>query len=168
MGKKREFEITESLDELRIYTQKVKGYKTSKRLESLILIKSEKYKKLEEVASHLSITRRTLLNWINQYKEGGIDLLISPSTRNKSSKIITPKIHQDLEKRLYSAETPFSGYVEVKEWLLKEYNVEIEYQWLWKYMKTKMGSVLKVPRKTNIKKDPEAEADFFKTTGTVQ
>ncbi len=163
MGRKREFEIKESLAELKNYIPKVRGYKPSKRLESLILIKSEQYKKLEEVATHLGVTRKTLLNWIKEYKQGGVDLLLSPAKRNRPSKLITPEIHEELEKRLLSEKNPFSSYVEVKEWLLKQYGVEIEYQWLWKYMRTKFKSVLKVPRKTNVKKNPDAEADFFKT-----
>lgn len=156
------------MEELKNYIPKVTGYKPSKRLESLILIKSDKYGKLEEVATHLGITRRTLLNWINEYKSGGVDLLVSPAARNKPSKLITPEIHDELGKRLLSQIDPFSGYVEAKEWLLKEYGVDIEYQWLWKYMKTKFKSVLKVPRRTNIKKNTDAEADFFKTAGTAR
>lgn len=132
MGKKREFEIRESLEELKAYIPKVAGYKPSKRLECLILIKSDKCETLTEVATHLGITRRTLLNWITEYKKGGIDLLLSPARRNKPSKLITPEIHAQLEKRLLSESNPFSSYVDVKEWLLKQYGVDIEYQWLWK------------------------------------
>lgn len=55
------------------------------------------------------------------------------------------------------------GFALSGERLLKQYGVEIEYQWLWKYMRTKFKSVLKVPRKINVKKNPDAEADFLKT-----
>ena len=92
-----------------------------------------------------------------------INQLLVPIKRNKPSKIITPEIYDSLESRLTDPDNPFSGYVEVQEWLQKEHDVEIEYQWLWKYMKTKLNSVLKVPRKSNIKKNKEAEDSFFKT-----
>ena len=68
-----------------------------------------------------------------------------------------------LEARLRSKENPFSGYVEVQEWLEKEYNVKIGYQWLWRYMRIKMDSSLKVPRRVNIKKEQGAEEAFLKT-----
>lgn len=49
-----------------------------------------------------------------------------PVKRHKPSKIITPEIHNALQSRLTNPDNPFSGYVEVKEWLQKEHGVEIE------------------------------------------
>ncbi len=162
MGRARSFEIKENLTELESYKSKVKDYRSSQRLKSLLLMKQEE-KTLVEIAVLLEIHFATLQRWIKSYQTNGIEIFLGGIKRNKPSKLITPVLHMEIEQRLKNSRNPFSGYVEVQQWLLKEHGVEIEYQWLWKYMTTKMDSKLKVPRKTNIKKDPQAEESFFKT-----
>ena len=162
MGRKRSFEIKENLTELESYKSRVKDYRSSQRIKALLLVK-EGEKTLVEISGLLEIHFTTLERWIKDYQTQGIEKYLGGMTRNKTSKIITPTIHLEIEERLKNSRNPFSGYVEVQQWLLKEHGVEIEYQWLWKYMTTKMNSKLKVPRKTNVKKDPQAEETFFKT-----
>lgn len=67
-----------------------------------------------------------------------------------------------MKDRLKDPNNPFSGYVEVQKWLKDKFGVEIEYQWLWKYMRTKMGTGLKVTRKNHAKKVPKSGEVFFK------
>ena len=169
MGRHRTFTIKESLAELESFKLKVTDYKSSQQLNALILVKSEQYDTLNMVSSHLGMHYATLQRWLKRYKEEGIERLLLPLTRNKPSKFITPEIHKALKSRLHDKDNPFSGYVEVQQWLLDNYQVKIGYKWLWAYMRTKMNSRLKVPRKTNIKKDQNAETSFFKTARyTVQ
>ena len=163
MGRHRKFQIDHSLEVLKSHKAEITSFKSSQQLNALILIKSGQYGTLEEVASHLGISHRTLHRWLKRYREDGLERLLSPLTRNKPSKIITPEIHRALEQRLISKDNPFSGYVEVQQWLENTYQVKIGYKWLWAYMTTKMNSKLKVPRKVNVKKDPDAEDCFFKT-----
>jgi transposase len=66
-----------------------------------------------------------LQRWITTYKNNGIEQLLNPVKRDKPSKIITPEIHNALESRLTNPDNPFSGYVEVQEWLKKKYGVDI-------------------------------------------
>ena len=163
MGRHRKFTIQESLKDLESYKAQVTDYKSSQQLNALLLIKSKEYNTLEEVASHLNVHYATLQRWLKRYRELGIKSLLLPLTRNKPSKFITPEIHKQIETRLYSKDNPFSGYVEVQQWLLETHNVKIGYKWLWRYMTTKMNSKLKVPRKVNIKKAEDSEDSFFKT-----
>ena len=163
MGRHRAFAIKESLEVLKQYKARVTDYQSSQRLMALMLIKSEQYDTLDKVSTHLGIHYATLQRWLKRYREHGIDQLLLPLTRNKPSKIITPEIHMALEARLQQSNSPFSGYVEVQQWLWDTYQVKVGYKWLWAYMRTKMGSRLKVPRKTNVKKEQGAEACFFKT-----
>ena len=126
-----------------------------------MFIKSNDFKTLSAVASHFNVHIATLQRWLKRYKEQGIEKLLSPMTRNKPSKFITSEIHQALASGFGASNNPFSGYLEVQQWLLETYGVKIGYKWLWAYMRTKINSRLKVPRKTNIKKEPDAEASFF-------
>ena len=168
MGRKRNFIIKETQADLERLRSSVSDYQSSQQLNCLLLIKSEKYITLQEVATHLGVHYATIQRWLHAYKTQGLEKLLSPLTRNKPSKFISPEIHKELEARLTSKENPFSGYVEVQEWLQKEHHVEIGYKWLWRYMTTKMNSKLKVPRRTNIKKEDGAEAAFFKTAGNIR
>lgn len=168
MGRNRSFTIKESLSELEGKKSKITGYKTSLKLKALLLIKSEKYKTLQEVADILEIHYATLQRWLVVYKQEGLDKYLSSLTRNKPSKILPAEIQEELSRKLGSKDSPFSGYVEVQEWLEAEHGIKIQYQWLWKFMTTKLNSKLKVPRKVNIKKDPQAEDSFFKTARSLE
>ena len=163
MGRHRKFDIKESEEKLKSYKLEVSSYKLSQKLQALLIINSNPKKTLTEVANELGIHIATLQRWLQHYRIHGIASYLKPLKRNKASKI-TPEIHEVLEKRLHDPNNPFSSYVEVQEWLLKEYGVKIGYKWLWSYMTTKMNSKLKVPRKVNIKKVEDAETSFFKTT----
>jgi len=163
MGRKRNFIIDQSLEDLMSLRSKIQNYQSSQQLNCLILIKSAKYSTLNEIAEHVGVHYSSIQRWLKDYKENGIQSLLSPQTRNKPSKIITPEMHLAIEEKLKSKDNPFSGYVEVQEWLKKEFNVEVKYKWLWAYMRSKMKSRLKVPRKTNAKKASGSEESFFKT-----
>lgn len=163
MGRKRNFKIEQSMEDLMSMRSEIQNYQSSQQLNCLILIKSEKYSNLHEVAEHLGVHYSSLQRWLKEYKAKGLESLLAPVTRNKPSKIITPQMHQAIEQRLKSTENPFSGYVEVQEWLKKEFKADVNYKWLWAYMRNKMKSRLKVPRKTNAKKAPGSEESFFKT-----
>ena len=100
---------------------------------------------------------------MRRYREQGIEKLLSPITRNKASKFITPETHREIEARPHSKQDPFSGYVEVQQWLSRAHGVEIGHKWLWAYMTTEMDSKLRVPRKVNVNKAEDAEDSSFKT-----
>ena len=164
MGRKSQIRIAENLATLESYKQKMTNFKSSQKLELLFLVSSGRYKSLGSIANILSIDYSTLHRWLQIYRDKGIDYYLSPSKRNRSSKIITPAIHKELEELLNRETVQFNGYKDIQQWLEITHGVKIEYQWLWKYLTTKLGTTLKVPRKSNVKKDKEASAEFFKTT----
>ncbi|MEM6722375.1 MAG: winged helix-turn-helix domain-containing protein [Bacteroidota bacterium] len=168
MGRTRQTEIKESLSTLDSYKQKALNYKASKKLDLLLLISTDTYGTLEEIATHLSISIATLHRWLYKYRAVGINQYLSPEIRDRNSKLITPDIHRALADRLHDPEKSFNGFKDAQDWLKQEFGLDIEYQWLWKYMTTKLEAKLKVPRKTNVHKDEEASADFFKTTVSAE
>ncbi|WP_298956576.1 helix-turn-helix domain-containing protein, partial [uncultured Nonlabens sp.] len=74
--------------------------KKEKRLKSLLLIKSGKFKTRQEVADSVFVHIRTLERWLSNYKEGGIELMIADKPKNKGSKIITREMHNALSNRV--------------------------------------------------------------------
>lgn len=163
MGRKRTTIIKESLTALHNLRPKQITSSNSKRLESLILIKSGQFAKLEYIAKNLMIDSSTLDNWLSIYRKGGIDVLLKPKKRKRDSKFITPAIHKGLEDRLNDPDNSFNGFWDAQQWVKDIYGVDIEYQLLWHYMTHKLDAKIKIPRRSNIKKDPEATAAFLKT-----
>jgi len=68
-----------------------------------------------------------------------------------------------LQQRLADPLNPFNGFWDAQQWVQETYGVEVNYKTLWSYITDKLDGRIKIPRKSNIKKDKEAEADFFKT-----
>ena len=163
MGRTRQTIIVESLNELQAHRSKVSSFKLSKKLESLLLIKSNRYARLEEVALHLGINIATLHRWLAIYREKGLQNFLQPETRNKPSKFITAEIHEGLQKCLNTTENSFWGFKDAQDWVKATYGVTIEYQLLWNYMTKKLGAKLKIPRRVHINKDAAAEQSFLKT-----
>jgi transposase len=164
MGKTADLNISESLTELKILSSKQKTLQKQKRVNALIYIKIKKFKTREEVSSFLGIHIRTLERWVNNYKSGGLDQMISDKPKNKESKIITPEIHQGLSKRVNDPNHPFLGYWDAQNWVNKNYGVNIKYQRIREYLKQHFKTKLKSPRKSHYKKNVEAEEAFLKTS----
>ena len=163
MGKVLKTEIKESIDSLNNYKTKIDNYKSSKRLDSLIFLKTNSYSRLEELALELNISISTLRLWLNNYRINGIEEFLKKDTRNRPYSIITPLIHEGLKKRLNDPENSFNGFWDAQNWIKETYGVEVNYKSLWSHITHKLGGRLKRPRKSNVKKDSEAEKAFLKT-----
>ena len=163
MGKKSTTVINETLKELQYLRPKQLTLNNSKRLESLILLKSRQFSTLEAIAKNLSITPSTLDNWLSVYRKEGIEVLLKTKKRKRDSKFITPVIHKGLEQRLQDPDNSFNGFWDAQQWIKDTYGVDVEYQLLWHYMTHHLDAKLKIPRRSNIKKDPEATEAFLKT-----
>lgn len=164
MGRLMNLEITESISELKKIQKRQPSIKAERRVLCLILLKSNKFSKQELVAEYLGVGRQCLVNWLSLYRKLGIDGILLSSSRNKPSKIITPKIHQGLCDKVKDATNPLLGYWDAQRWVREEFGVEVNYNWLRVYMIKHFKTKLKSPRKSHIKKEDQAIETFFKTT----
>jgi transposase len=164
MATARKFHIKESSSELISLRKKQKVYRVEKRIIWLLEVQKDKFKTRESLASSLGINLRTQERWILQYISGGIDELLGDKAKNIKSRIITPEIHEGLSKRVNSSEQPFLGYWDAVEWVKKEYNVDVQYHNLRRYLIQHFKTKLKTPRKSHYKKDDKAVDAFLKTT----
>ncbi len=155
--------IKESIKELQELRPKQTTISNSKRLESLILYKSAQFDTLDSISKGLSISASTLDKWLSIYRKEGIDILLKIKKRKRNSKFITPEIHKGLKERVQNPKTFFNGFWDAQQWIKDTYGVDVEYQLLWHYMTYKLKAKLKIPRRSNIKKDSEATAAFLKT-----
>lgn len=163
MGKTSTTQIKESLEELQKIKRAQKRLKLEKRVACLILLKSKRFSTQKEIATCLGVSLKSIDRWLRTYRQGGIKALTAPMTRKKPSKIITPELHTALEEKLHDASDPLLGYWHATQWVFEKFGISINYHWLRKYMKEHFGTKLKTPRKSHIKKDPQAKEAFFKT-----
>ena len=156
--------IKESVEELRSYRSSVDSYQGSKKLNFLLLFSEFPNISVAEASVQIGIGTSTVTRWFHAYKDLGVLGFLAIPKRKRTSKFITPQIHSALEKRLQAAKASFSGYKDAQQWVEQEFEVTIAYHILRRYMINKLDARLKIPRKSNVKKDPEASAEFFKTT----
>jgi len=64
MRKVLQTKISESVEILKSHKSKVYSYKSSKRLDSLLLLKRNDYSRLEDLAIELEISITTLRRWL--------------------------------------------------------------------------------------------------------
>lgn len=163
MGKYANTQIKESDEELKSLHSKHKEERIRKRINMLRFLKESKFKTRQALADELRVGKRTLERWINIYLNEGLGELLSPIRRNRKSSFISPQAHKALQSRLTDAQSPFTSYKEIQDWLNEEYNTDIKYNNLYYYLTKHFKTKLKIPRKSNVKKDEQAVA-FFKNT----
>lgn len=164
MGKKAVITISESVSELKRILSKQKTLQTEKRVRSLLLIQSGKFKTRQSIADYLGIHIRTLERWLVKYRSGGLASMLTNIPQNKTSKLITPEIHEGLSQRVNDPNNPFLGYWDAQNWVNEQYNVEVNYHRIRGYLIQHFKTKLKTPRKSHYKKDDEAEKAFLKTS----
>ena len=76
----------------------------------------------------------------------------------------TPEEHLRIEQKLRDPKNGLAGYVELQQWIEKEFKKEVKYNTVLKYAMRHFGSSVKVARKSHVKKDEEAATSFKKTS----
>jgi len=163
MGKKAIIIVKESKAELKSLGKKQTSLAMERRVMWLLQFKSQNNSKREETASKVNISLRTQERWIKVYMNKGIGEFLTSNKDNHKSNIITDEIHLALKERMNSSESPLLGYWDAVEWIKDEFDVEIKYHWLRKYLISHFKTKLKSPRKSHYKKDEQAIEAFLKT-----
>lgn len=132
------------------------------RIQMLLLIKTGKAYGKQELADALGVNHNSTQSWKQDYEQGGIKQLLSDKRGGKRPSIITAEVHQKLSERLNNPKEGFRSYIEMQQWLEKEFGIVINYQTLNQYAKRKFGTRLKAARKSHVLKSPADEAVFKK------
>jgi len=120
----------DQIEELRAIQKKTTNVKIYKRLQCLLFI-SKEYSK-SEIADVLDVSNNTITTWIKIFSKGGLELLTTLDYKNrKRSKLFD--IKEDIRKYI-KAELP-SKVAQVQDWIRRNYDIEIEHSWLYRYLK---------------------------------
>ena len=148
--------------------RKQKTLTKQNRIRCLLYIKTGKFKTRQELSDFLGIHKRTMERWISKYKTGGIEQMLHDESKLRESKIITPQIHEGLEKRVKDVQNPFLGYWDAQNWVHQTYGLDIKYQRIREYLIQHFKTKIKTPRKSHVKKDKQAEKAFLKTADRIE
>ena len=154
------FPIKENLTELR-KLQKLFPLKY-KPIQKMIVIKQKGALSKDVLAVMVGASDRSIQTWRSNYVTGGVDQMLEDSRGGKKASKITGAVHQQLSKRLTNSRQGFRSFIEIQQWLLNEFSIDMKYHAVNKYVKRKFGARLKVSRKSHVLKSPADEAVFKK------
>ena len=80
---------------------------------------------------------------------------------------ITPIVNEKLAKRLSNPKEGFRSFIEIQQWLQQEFNIEMEYHAVNKFVKRRYRASLKVNPKSHVLKCPTGEVSFKKPIRNV-
>ncbi len=133
------------------------------RLKMLILIAGGLTSSVE-LAAKTGVSRNSIASWKVDYREGGIEQLISDHRGGDYLSGITDEQKKKIEMKLSDPKDAFTSFGQAQDWLKQELGIEKQYHAVNKYLKRNFGAKLKVGRKSHVKKDEAAVAVFKKPT----
>ena len=128
----------------------------------LILLKQQGNVSKYSLATQLGSSHSSVGKWRTDYVSNGIESLLKENRKGTKKAAITAEAHQSLQLRLSNPKQGFRSFIEVQQWLVSEFGIEMEYHAVNKYVKRKFGARLKVSRKSHVLKSPADEAVFKK------
>lgn len=145
--------IAEPVDDLRERLRAERDPERKRRLHALVLFVSGQATTRGQVADHLAVHRNTVTRWIDRYRQGGLDALLTPSKRGPApgQRTVPEPVLDALKDRLGDA-AGFGGYDEVQRWLRDEYALDVPYKSVYTLVRYRIGAKLKVPRPEHPKK----------------
>lgn len=163
MPKKSTLEVKESLSTLKSLLRSQTTASNTKRIQSLICIKTSQFEKRTDLAAFLGYNVRTMELWLKTYRDHGIEQMLAPTKKKQvRRRLVGRDIHQGLSERLNDPRKGFMSYVDAHRWVMQTYGSDIKYNTLRNYMMDFFGTRIKRPRKSHVKKSEEAKADFLK------
>ena len=133
-----------------------------KALQMLVLLKQQGDLSKDKLSLLLGSSDKSISIWRKQYLTGGIAELLVDKRGGKKPGKITAIAHKKLAERLHNPKQGFRSFIEIQQWLLDEFDMDMGYHAVNKYVKRKFGARLKVSRKSHVQKSPADEAVFKK------
>jgi len=137
----------------------------AQRLRVLLILKQHESTGLSkrEAASLAGVCPASVHKWRTIYVKEGIAGLVKHNKIGYKPSVFTSKEHARLSQKLNDPNNGLRGYVELKEWIRKEFGKDILYRTVVSYCVTNFNSKVKTARKSHINKNPE-EVEHFKKT----
>jgi len=163
MARPFQVEIHESAEYLEKSLHNARTVSQKAKLQMLWWLKSGQVKQHQEVAQRLGRNRSTITRWLQQYRQGGIEELLTIKKSPGRPREIDEQMLPRLQARLAQPEG-FKSYGEIEQWVQSELGKAVKYKTVHKTVRYDLKAKLKVPRPRSIKQDPDALKLFKKTS----
>jgi transposase len=128
-----------------------------KRLLTIRLIALHQHK-AKEICQMAGVSRATLFSYLEEFRQGGVSQLLQRGYGVGRPATMSAELQAELVEKLKVGE--FRRAKEVQAWILKRTHKRLALRTLY-YWLGKVGGVLKMPRKTHLKKDA-AQVEAFR------
>lgn len=155
-------QVQESLDTLAERLRQAETATAKERLQVLYWLKQDNAPSISTIAQAIGKHRSTVQSWLSQYRQGGIELMLSVGKSPGGVRVIPQWAEDALAKRLAQEHEGFRSYGEVQEWLRETLGVEAEYHAVYQMTRYRLKAKLKVVRPQNSKQDREQREAFKK------
>ena len=154
-------EISESEAELKELLRQEKTGSGKERIQVLYLLKTKKAKTVTEAAEMLGRNRVTVQDWLEKYRQGGLEKLLSKKVSKGRPKKVTQWAEKALEKRL-KEKKKFDSRVDICEWLEEKLGIEAKYKTVHKLVYYRLKASPKIARLKSLEQSEE-RLEYFKT-----
>lgn len=157
--------IKESLQELKAILKKATPM-IAPRIRVLMEIKKSMPAGMSKraLADLIGVNHNSVQNWRMLYANGGIEAICTHNRTGFKPSVFTEEEHLAMEQKLKDPKDGLRGYLELLDWVEKEFNKQVKYNTLLKYSIKNFGSKIKVARKSHINKNEDAVSAFKKTS----
>ena len=126
--------------------------KRKPRLHLLVLIKSGQVTSRGQAAAHLALHRNTVATWLQRYRAGGLEALLTYKEAGAPAgqKTLPPAVFKQLQARL-ATPTGFASYLDVQRWLREAFALEVPYKTLHGIVHYQRKATLQRPRPSQAK-----------------
>lgn len=131
------------------------------RLKMLILM-LEGVSSVKELSARTGANRDSILGWKHLYNNGGLTALLREGRGGDMRSGITAEQRKQIADKLNCPKNGLRTYKEAQQWLKDELGIDKSYKAVNAYLKRNFGTKLKVGRKSHVKKDETATADYKK------
>lgn len=159
--------VKESVSDLKILFRKSSPM-MQPRIKMLIAMKKAGIEGVSkrELMDNVGASSQSIHNWRTAYKQGGMDSLLYNGRKGKAGKpsLFTQEEHERIAKKLKDPRNGLSGFTELQQWVVKEFNKEVKYNTMLKYAVRHFGASVKAARKSHVNKNESAVIAFKKTS----
>jgi putative transposase len=161
MGSVLRLAILETEKELKDLLTHEKSSRTKEKLQALYLYKTGKLTSRRDIAQAIGRDEATLTRWFCTYRAEGLDELLKDKGGRGRKPEISKEALEKLKHRLADPEG-FNSYDEVRVWLKENCDINTAYHVVYKTVRYRLKSKLKVPRPQSSKVDLEEQERFKK------
>ena len=138
----------------------------AQRLRVLLILKQHETTGIakREVSNLACVCSGSVQKWRTLYLKEGIVGLMKHNKIGFKPSVFTSAERLIIKEKLSNPENGLQGYVELKEWILKNLGKDVLYRTVVNYCVTNFHSSVKVARKSHKNKDVNKVEDFKKTS----